>query len=144
MAKSGNPNWKTGESGNPEGRKPLPPEKRVELYKLGLEAFEVIAQIMRSAEDETVRLNAAVKLVEKSYGWRPLFDEAIPKDVDGKIDLATEVLLRIGLGGDVPALKTFLAAYDKEHFGPPKEETATKDSSQISVVFTPAVTTSAG
>jgi len=57
-----------GKSGNPGGRPARSPEVVKILKRLGKESLEVIEHLMRNAEDESVRLNAAKYLSDQANG----------------------------------------------------------------------------
>src|ERR1043165_1231565 len=82
MAGKGNPNWVKGVSANPRGR----PKADIDIRNLARqhtkEAFEVLLDVMRNKEDDRVRMQAALALIERGWG-KP--EQRITHD--GSIDL---------------------------------------------------------
>lgn len=67
--------YKPGQSGNPGGRRKLTSEQKAELTHFieacrlrSREALQVIVQLMKHADRETVRLAAAQFIIERAYG----------------------------------------------------------------------------
>ena len=57
-----------GKSGNPSGRPQRDPKIKAALKRLGKRALEVLEQLMNSAEDESIKLQAAKYLSDQSIG----------------------------------------------------------------------------
>ena len=64
----GNPNWAKGKSANPGGRPKLEGQFRELVRKKSLRNIEVMEQLRDHAEDENVRLRAAIALHEIAWG----------------------------------------------------------------------------
>lgn len=67
--------WKSGQSGNPGGRPKLTPMEKTQEFELRKacelltpKALKVIADLMETADKESVRLAAAGFIVERAYG----------------------------------------------------------------------------
>lgn len=75
MTKQDRPGKKTrftkGKSGNPSGRKKIPPEVKALAKEHGPKAFEVIIKLMKS-KNEHVRMAAAKEVYDRAYGKTPL------------------------------------------------------------------------
>ena len=63
--------WKPGQSGNPGGQTKLTLEAkefRDKCREASPEAFGVIIELMTSAKDQSIRLQAAKLILERAYG----------------------------------------------------------------------------
>lgn len=56
--------WKKGESGNPDGRPPLPDEVKMKMYQFTDEAIENLKDIARNSPNEAARLKANLAFVD--------------------------------------------------------------------------------
>ena len=66
--------WRPGESGNPAGRPKRTPDEKALIEacrQKAPEAMKVLVQLMKSADRDSVRLQAALAVLERGYG-RPL------------------------------------------------------------------------
>jgi hypothetical protein len=68
---TGRGGFKKGRSGNPGGRPRQPASVMHEGRRHTLEALRVLSRLMRSAETESVRLNAAEAILNRGWG-RPI------------------------------------------------------------------------
>jgi hypothetical protein len=55
--------WDKGESGNPEGRPPLPEVTKMKMYEFTEEAIEILKDIARNSPNEAAKLKAALSFV---------------------------------------------------------------------------------
>lgn len=63
--------FKKGQSGNPGGRKAVPKEITIAAQMLCPEAVKTIGDLMRSSDDNNIRLKAANSLLDRGYGRPP-------------------------------------------------------------------------
>lgn len=60
--------FQPGKSGNPSGRPVRSPALKAALKKLGTRSLEVLEHLMNSAEDESIRFQAAKYLCDQAHG----------------------------------------------------------------------------
>jgi Family of unknown function (DUF5681) len=59
--------WKKGVSGNPGGRRPIPPDVKLALEAMTPRAVERLAELLESS-DESVAIRAVSIILDRTYG----------------------------------------------------------------------------
>jgi hypothetical protein len=88
-----------GVSGNPGGRKPMPPEHVEAFRATTAEAIETLVEMMRGAEKDSDRLKAIDTLLERAWGRAPPSVEESDDGTKGRSELVEAMLALAKKGG---------------------------------------------